>query len=207
MNLDYELRTGLSRKLTVRDAHGEEDDNTFTLTGLAARTGFDYQVGGEMGYMEEFTERIQRGAFEETLAGSPDVTLLVSHAGLPLARTTSGTLQLHESHDGLEVEARLDRSDPDVARLVPKIQRGDLSKMSIGFYVREQVWNGDYDDRTITRIDLNRGDVAVVTHPANPATLVSVRSLPKPTGLVTEKIAPHLLDRHYWAGRVPLSVA
>ena len=153
-----------------------------TLSGVAAGTDTDYQIYAEMlgsSYMAPFTERIQSGAFADDLAGA-DVSLLVNHTGLPLARTTSGTLRLSESDRGLEVSADLVPDDPDVARLVPKMRRGDMDKMSIGFYVMDDDWSDDYTVRTIKRVSLDKGDVSVVTHPANQATSAVVRSLPIP---------------------------
>jgi HK97 family phage prohead protease len=48
-----------------------------------------------------------------------------------LARTRSGTLTLLEDDHGLFMEAMLDQSDPDVRSIIPKMQRGDLDKMSL----------------------------------------------------------------------------
>jgi HK97 family phage prohead protease len=56
------------------------------------------------------------------------VRLLLNHDGLPLARTTSGTLKLREDKRGLHFEADLDPNDPDVQRIAPKVQRGDLTR-------------------------------------------------------------------------------
>src|SRR5437764_15111177 len=53
------------------------------LSGYASITGHTYQVGS-------FRERIQPSAFKRTLANNPDVSLLIAHEGLPLARTKAG---------------------------------------------------------------------------------------------------------------------
>lgn len=37
-------------------------------------------------------EQIDRAAFDKTLRGKPDLRLLVTHAGMPMARNKSGTL-------------------------------------------------------------------------------------------------------------------
>jgi HK97 family phage prohead protease len=106
------------------------------------------------------------------------VRLLVNHDGLPLARTTSGTLSLSEDGNGLMVEARLDPTDPDVAALLPKMRRGDLNQMSFGFRVSDEgdEWSKDMSQRTLRNLDINDGDVSVVTYPANPNARVGVRS-------------------------------
>jgi HK97 family phage prohead protease len=80
------------------------------------------------------------GAFAATLAKKPDVRLLINHDGLPLARTTSGTLKLREDKRGLHFEAELDATDPDVQRILPKVQRGDLSQMSFAFRTIKDAW-------------------------------------------------------------------
>jgi hypothetical protein len=134
--------------------------------------------GGPRG---QFRERIQPGAFDRTLAGKPDVKLKVDHDGLPLARTTSGTLMLTPDEAGLRIHAPLDMRDPDVMRIIPKIERGDLKEMSFAFWVMDggESWNTDgaIDERTLTAIDLDGGDVSVVADPAYPQTDVALRSL------------------------------
>jgi HK97 family phage prohead protease len=128
-----------------------------------------------------FRERIMPGAFDRTLAAKPDVKLKVDHMGLPLARTRSGTLTLTTDANGLVMSAPLDPRDPDVMRIIPKIERGDLREMSFAFWVPEggDEWNtsGEMDERTLTMIDLDGGDVSVVADPAYPQTDVALRSL------------------------------
>ena len=79
----------------------------------------------------------QRGAFTDTISRD-DVVFLINHAGLPLARTHSGTLQLSEDANDLKVRAFLDASDPDVCSIIPKMKRGDLDKMSFAFVPTRQ---------------------------------------------------------------------
>jgi HK97 family phage prohead protease len=148
-----------------------QGSGSLLLTGPASVTESPY----DMGFYEE---TIARGAFKRSLNDPDvvDVSLLIGHAGLPLARTKSGTLRLSEDDVGLYTEADLDPNDPDVARIVHKMQRGDLSDMSFGFKVMEQTWSDDYTKRRITMVNLHRGDVSIVTHGANPATSASVRS-------------------------------
>ena len=134
--------------------------------------------GGPRG---QFRERILPGAFDRTLDAKPDVKLKVDHTGLPLARTVSGTLALTPDDIGLGIRAPLDERDPDVLRIIPKIERGDLRHMSFAFYVPEggDEWslNAEVDERTLRDIELDNGDVSVVGDPAYPATDVAFRSL------------------------------
>lgn len=145
-------------------------------TGYAS-TFDEYEVfGGPENY--GWIERIDRKAFDKTLRDKPDVVYLINHAGLPLARTKSGTLKLSVDDGGLKPEALLDPDDPDVQALVPKMERGDVDEMSFAFYVKAQDWSAadgyeDIDDmsyRLIEEVSLHRGDVSVVTFGANPFT-------------------------------------
>ncbi|WP_448222450.1 HK97 family phage prohead protease [Gordonia iterans] len=152
------------------------DDGTLTLTGYASVFEKPYPIYGGPA-AGGFDETIDRKAFDRTLAEKPDVHLLVNHEGLPLARTKSGTLDLSTDNTGLKVVARLDRSDPDVQRLEPKMRRGDMDEMSFAFRVKAQEWSEDETQRRITEVSLHKGDVSVVNWGANPATSAQVRSL------------------------------
>ena len=81
------------------------EGDTLTFEGYASVTERSYDVAGGPPY--GFVETIARGAFSKTLSEKPDVVLLVNHGGLPLARTTSGTLELDEDDTGLRAVARL----------------------------------------------------------------------------------------------------
>ncbi|OBK89453.1 hypothetical protein A5649_13455 [Mycolicibacter heraklionensis] len=149
-----------------------------TLIGYAA-TFEPYEMYGgpaNCGWIEQ----IGRNAFDRTLREQPDLHLLVNHEGLPLARTGSGTLELSVDDHGLKVRAELDRSDPDVQQLEPKMRRGDMNEMSFAFRVKAQTWSAapGYDDpqsqRTITEVSLHKGDVSVVNWGANPTTVAEV---------------------------------
>lgn len=123
-----------------------------------------------------FEEVIAPGALDGRLGD--DVTFLVNHRDLPLARTTSGTLALSLDAHGLRMSSELDLSDPDVARIVPKMKRGDLSKMSFSFEVDVDEWDqgGEIPLRTIKKIG-RLWDVAIVTDPAYSGTEIALRNL------------------------------
>src|ERR1035437_9561901 len=106
--------------MAVTGLEVREGSDALTLTGYASTFEQPYDMGW-------YAETVNSGAFKRTLGQSPDVRLLINHAGLPLARTASGTLTLDTDSRGLHVSATLDPSDPDVASLVPKMKRGDLS--------------------------------------------------------------------------------
>jgi len=151
--------------------------------GYATRYGVEYEVGGgpaNFGWIES----VAPGAGAASLAEDPDVVLLVNHEGMPLARTKSGTLHLAEDEHGLYHSTRLDSSDPDVAALLPKLERGDVDEMSFAFRVTDHSWF-EHDDhegdnmsgRRINSYNINRGDVSYVTFGANPNTTIDLRGL------------------------------
>ena len=75
-----------------------EDDGVAVVEGYAAVFNEDTVIGGQ------WQERIAQGAFTNAI-GRDDVVFLINHAGLPLARTRSGTLELSEDERGLKMRA------------------------------------------------------------------------------------------------------
>lgn len=168
-----EARRSPIRGAEIRDAGGD-----FTLTGYASVFDTEYEMGW-------YTEVVRPGAFTRTLSQGADVQLLINHIGLPLARTTSGTMTLREDSKGLRVEAQLNANDRDVSDLASKMQRGDIDEMSFGFYTKRQAWNDDYTYRELLEVSLHRGDVSVVNYGANPATSATLRYADMLVGLAS----------------------
>jgi len=160
---DIEKRGGIPAEVRA-------DDTGVKVSGYAAVFNQEANIGGY------FREVILPGAFRKAL-GSNDVPFLINHTGLPLARTRSGTLKLTEDSHGLKIETELDSSDPDVQRIVPKMKRGDLDKMSFAFRATVQRWDDTQDPplRTVEEVELF--DVSVVTDPAYDGTSIALRSL------------------------------
>lgn len=159
------------RRVPAADIELREDgDGSLTFTGWASVTERSYDMGW-------YQETIAQGAFARTLSMNPDVQMLINHEGLPIARTVGGSLRLAEDDQGLRVDATLDPTDPDVQRLAPKVRAGLIDQMSFAFSGAKSSWNEDMDQRTITSLDIHRGDVSVVNQGANPATSFSMRSL------------------------------
>lgn len=162
---DVEVR-GLNRSMEIR----ARDDGSVSVAGYAAVFGEEADIGGM------FTEVVMKGAFTAAIPRD-DVVFLINHEGLPLARTRSGTLKLSEDDHGLYMEADLDASDPDVARIVPKMKRGDLDKMSFAFRPIRQLWNDATIPPRRELIELELFDVSAVTTPAYDGTEIALRSL------------------------------
>lgn len=147
-----------------------QDGETVTVEGYAAVFEQETNVAGL------FVEVIERGAFKSAI-GRDDVVFLINHDGLPLARSRAGTLMLEEDDHGLKMRTELDTADPDVARIVPKMKRGDLDQMSFAFWPERQEWDesGDLPKRTIKEAALH--DVSIVTTPQYDGTEISLRAL------------------------------
>jgi HK97 family phage prohead protease len=169
-DLKREVRFSAVVPLEVRNT----DDAQITVTGYAAVFGETVDIGEVPGW--GWQEVVAEGAFTDALSRGDDVTFLVNHRGLPLARTTSGTLTLTQDARGLRIDSVLDANDPDVMRIVPKMQRGDLTKMSFAFSAEKEEWDGtgDVDVRTIMSVKLY--DVSIVTDPAYDGTEIGLRS-------------------------------
>lgn len=123
-----------------------------------------------------FREIIIPGAFAASIE-TDDVRALWNHdANYVLGRNRAGTLLLEEDARGLKVE--IDPPDTQWARdLQESIRRGDVTQMSFGFFVQDEIWrkeDGD-DIRELRKVELF--DVSPVTYPAYPATEVGIRSL------------------------------
>ena len=121
-----------------------------------------------------FIEYVKRGAFSKTLNDGADVRLLINHEGVPLARSKSGTLALEEDERGLRVEADLDPMNPDSARILSAMKRGDISQMSFAFRTIKDSYNADRSVRELREVQLF--DVSLVTFPAYEETVAELRN-------------------------------
>lgn len=158
-----EYRTGLPFEV-------RSETSTVKVEGHAAVFNSKTNVAGM------FEERVMPGAFSEAI-NRDDIVFLINHEGLPLARNSSGTLILSEDERGLLTSSELDPSDPDVMRIVPKMKRQDLNKMSFGFRVEKEEWDetGDIPLRSLIQVGLV--DVSIVTMPQYTDTDIALRSL------------------------------
>lgn len=162
---DREIRGGIPAEI-------RSDETGIVVSGYAAVFNQEADIGGW------FREVIEPGAFRDAI-GRDDVVFLINHDGLPLARSRAGkgTLTLIEDDHGLKIETKLLADDPDVKSIVPKMQRGDLDKMSFAFMPEVQEWD-ETQDPPLRRIrKLRLFDVSIVTTPAYDGTDIGLRSL------------------------------
>jgi hypothetical protein len=163
--MEHEIR-GSARPAEIR-----AEDGAVNVAGYAAVFGEEADIGGM------FREIIAPGAFAAALTRGDDVTFLINHAGLPLARTRSGTLQLTEDDRGLRMSTELDPEDPDVRAIVPKMRRGDLDRMSFAFVATRQTWDDSRETPLRTIEEVRLIDVSIVTEPAYGGTEIGLRGL------------------------------
>lgn len=163
--MEIERRSGIPAEIRA-------NEEGVKVAGYAAVFNQVTDIGGY------FREVFLPGAFDKSMA-KDDVSFLIGHDGLPLARTRSGTLKLSSDSHGLKMETSLDSEDPDVARIVPKMKRGDLDKMSIAFRAVKQSWDDTQDPPLRTVEEAILYDVSIVTDPAYDGTEIGLRSLEK----------------------------
>ena len=157
---------------TYQRSNPNKEVRTFNVQDLELRMDGDkMQVAGygavfnsQSNDLGGFVEYIAPGAFEGRL--EDDVRFLVNHEGLPLARTTNGTLRLSVDDKGLRYEA--DLANTSVSRdLVELLKDGTVSQSSFAFVVEDDSWESrdGLNVRTINKVS-RLYDVSSVTYPA-----------------------------------------
>ena len=159
----------------IRSQIVERDGKQFVhLSGYASTVEEPYEMYDMFG---PYTETVDGGAFDRTLRADPDVSFLVNHRGLTMARTVNGTLELSADSQGLASNAYLNPGRTDVRDLVAAIDDGDITEMSFAFQIVRGQWSPDYEEYRILEVDLDRGDVSAVNYGANPNTSIAARSM------------------------------
>ncbi|SKB05129.1 HK97 family phage prohead protease [Sporosarcina newyorkensis] len=156
--------------ITDMEVRSEEGKPT-TLRGYAAV--FDQLSVPLYG----FREKIQKGAFAESLSKNNIKALWNHNSDFPLGSTNGSTLRLEEDERGLLFELDLpDNSwgrDAGVA-----IQRKDVDGVSFGFSVKKDSWDNTNPEQSIrTLVDVELIEISPTPFPAYPSTNVSARSV------------------------------
>jgi HK97 family phage prohead protease len=129
-----------------------------SLSGYAAVFYNSNDDGTEYRMSSHLIERIERGAFSETLAKRHDIKALWSHdAASPLGSTAAGTLKLSEDSKGLRFELQPDKQTTLGTNCFHAVRGGYVRGMSFGFRVISQKMSRELgqDIRTITRLHLS----------------------------------------------------
>ena len=137
-----------------------------TFDGAFTTLDAPYQM---MDWAGDYEEVVRSGALDKTLAEGADIQFVLNHNwdAAPMARTVAGSLQVNP--DGT-CQALIDGTRSDVHIVASALEGGELNAMSFAFYVTSQEWSPDYLQRDIRELDMDGGDVSVVTFPANPGT-------------------------------------
>ena len=162
-----ELRTAYGENVETRTMElraADSDGDLMVLEGFAA----NFEQETDLGY---FKEKIARGAFEGRM--EDDVRYLLNHKGVPMARTSNGTLELEVREEGLYTRAVL--NDTQQSKDVYKaVKRGDITSMSFAFTIAEDEIDVEKNLRTVTKVK-KLYDVSAVTYPAYPTTSIKAR--------------------------------
>lgn len=155
----------------LRIKSGDGEDKTPILEGYGAV--FDSLSEELWG----FREKIEQGAFAETIKND-DVRFLFNHnPDHVLGRNTAKTLTLNEDKKGLRFDVEL--PDTQFAKdLSESVRRGDINQCSFGFVVEKDSWDYTDEDMPIRSLEqVKLFDVSLVTYPAYQDTSASVRSM------------------------------
>ena len=161
--------TPKERRRNVTELRAKRSDAGGVITGYAAKYGvISEDLGG-------FREVLMPGCFD--LEASTDIVFNREHNDAdPLARTTSGTLQVTADDVGLAFEANVANTTlgRDTLELV---ERRDVQACSFAFTVEEEEFGESEDGLPLRKvIRCIVYDVAAVVHPAYPETELALRS-------------------------------
>ena len=141
----------------------------------------------------DFREKIQHGAFKESLEKNNVKALWNHNADFPLGSTNGKTLTLEEDDKGLRFELELPDNtwgrDAGIA-----IKRKDVDGVSFGFSVNKDEWDHSNSKESIrTLVDVNLIEISPTPFPAYPATSVSARSELEEQGIDYNQLAGALV--------------
>lgn len=130
-----------------------DDSGAERFSGLASPFGVRAPIGNPKtwGFFEEFAP----GAYTKTLQEG-DQRMLIDHDSYyVVSRVSAGTLALAQSKRGLETDSALDVELSYVRDLKANLRNGNITGMSIGFYVIKDAWSvievEEVDDEGKTR--------------------------------------------------------
>ena len=159
------VRTIPFERFETRDA-----DNNPIIEGYFAVFNSNYEL------WDGASESIAPGAFDNTISG--DIRALINHdSTLVLGRTTAGTLELKVDNRGLWGRIKINPNDQDAMNLHARVERGDVSQCSFGFFIVSEETDFRADGSvhwTLTEVDLF--EVSCCTFPAYEETSISARA-------------------------------
>ncbi len=140
-----------------------------------------------------FREKIQKGAFANSIRKNNVRALWNHNSDFPLGSTKAKTLMLKEDNKGLDFDLELpDNSWGKDAAIATK--RKDVEGMSFGFTVVKDEWDRSKKDNPIrTLVEVNLIEISLTPFPAYPATTVSARNILMGQGIDHDKLAEILV--------------
>ena len=181
-NPNKEIRTFNVQDLELR----QDGENNIVVGYGSVFNTLSNELGG-------FREIIAEGAFDGRL--EDDVRFLINHEGMPLARTTNGTLRLSTDERGLKYEANV--ANTSIGRdLVELMRNGTINQSSFAFVVEDDSWEmrDGMNIRTINKVS-RLYDVSAVTYPAYEEASVALRSLEEWKKTEEEKVMKENLEK------------
>ena len=122
----------------IAEIRFDSSDDEMQIRGIAVPYGRRTEIGSY------FTEEVSEGAFRQSLSND-SVVMLAGHEGMPVARVGAGTMKFTDKRKGLEFKATLDLRDTQAKSLAVKVERGDLTGVSVGMIVTREEWS-DMDE-------------------------------------------------------------
>ena len=159
------------REIRVCDIRAKDTDDGPMLEGYAAKFNkLSEDLGG-------FREKIKKGAFANSLKGSPDIRAFFDHDTKYILGRTPDTLTLEENSVGLLVQIK--PPDTQLIRdlVLEPVRQGLINQMSFGFMTVDDKWVEEDDEITRTLKEVELFEVSVVAMPAYNDTSVAVRKL------------------------------
>ena len=151
------------------DFKTRDDDGNPIIEGYFAVFNSNYEL------WEGAVETIAPTAFDNSLQN--DVRALINHdTTLVIGRTTNKTLELKVDSRGLWGRIRINPKDMDAMNIHARVERGDVSQCSFGFFIRSEETEF-LEDGTIkwTLTDVDLFEVSCCTFPAYEETSISAR--------------------------------
>lgn len=151
------------------DFKTRDDNGDPVIEGYFAVFNSNYEL------WEGASESIAPTAFDNTLSG--DIRALINHdTTLVIGRTTNGTLELKVDSRGLWGRVKINPKDQDAMNIHARVERGDVTQCSFGFFIREEETEFLPDGSvhwTLTNVELF--EVSCCTFPAYEETSISAR--------------------------------
>ncbi len=168
MTQTVEKRMAMTPLASFRTAGDENGDKYFE--------GYFIRFNEETELWPGYFEQIAPEAIDDNIQ-TQDIRALFDHdTAKVLGRTSAGTLTLTKDATGVYGKVLVNQDDSEALSIYAKVQRGDVSSASFGFFIDKDDLSQNNDGTThdiIRAITLL--EVSVVTFPAYPTTQIDAR--------------------------------